>query len=46
VISLSLAFMMEKGVLFLQGKAKETSGLINPENNPIGGKKLSTAHAS
>ena len=30
-------------VLLLQRKAKETSGSINPENNRIGGKKLSAS---
>jgi hypothetical protein len=28
------------GVVFLQRKTKETPGLINPENNRIGGKRL------
>jgi hypothetical protein len=34
VISLSRAFIMEKGVLFLHGKAKENSDLINQEKQP------------
>ena len=33
-------------VSFLQSKAKETSVSINPENNQIGGKKLSTNYTS
>jgi hypothetical protein len=31
--------------LFFQRMAKETSGLINPENNRIGGKELSAGYA-